>query len=616
MPVVGTRKSSSEFAKGYAKDPMAGLASQFRDVAKNIVTESGFDVFDAPRSVMLNASTNEAMKNFFIENSADREGMSAEDYADHCDMMNEQYENDRSAVLEYSAMADFNPVIGMTFPLHKNILMNCMFDKGAIPKVVAREPKFTISLETRILTTPDGKEIDMFLNQNDMYDAIESTAPLKDTVIDLPENMTTDVLATTFNASGTDDHLSVESHISAVLVETWTEPGNTYYDTTTKANVVMPEGGTAAMKPAWFLVGEKRFTPGYGEFDRQLSASVKITRKTSKTETEVVEGYLSGYTKKNKFCITCTNAKVTKVKLTCRIDTSSAMIRTCSVSWRVRTDIVEIPNAIPINVPISPEEVKDIGALYQINQLTKIMSLFKTVLGNYKDDKILRKLNASFTTMPAANKLAETFDFAPRDSYLLDHVEWRHKTFMDALDTWVTQLLYVLNDPNMTITVIGNADLIRKITPTEYTYQSPSAIGPVVLDFQKTIVTSDRRVYNFISSDKLRDNTNLIVLLCPLNTERIIYRIYDYQMYVSNEIRNSVNYALPAIHAFERWHFVSYQPVQGRIKILNPRGLRDYTANDDPIGVNRMNNYTMNKPAGTVTEIPDKVDHVTPSGLF
>src|SRR5574344_321411 len=179
MPVVGNRVSSSEFAKGYAKDPMAGLASQFLDLTKNMVMESGFDIYNQPRSIMMNPSTNEAMENFFIENSADRNSMSAEDYDDHLSMMKEQYENDRNAVLEYSAMADFNPVIGMTFPLHKNILMNCMFDKGAIPKVVAREPKFTISLETRILTTPDGKEIDMFLNQNDMYDAIESTAPLK-----------------------------------------------------------------------------------------------------------------------------------------------------------------------------------------------------------------------------------------------------------------------------------------------------------------------------------------------------------------------------------------------------------------------------------------------------
>lgn len=44
-------------------------------------------------------------------------------------------------------------------------------------------------------------------------------------------------------------------------------------------------------------------------------------------------------------------------------------------------------------------------------------------------------------------------------------------------------------------------------------------------------------------------------------------------MYVGNEIRNAVNYALPAVHSFERWMMTEYQPVQGRIEILNPTGI-------------------------------------------
>ena len=52
------------------------------------------------------------------------------------------------------------------------------------------------------------------------------------------------------------------------------------------------------------------------------------------------------------------------------------------------------------------------------------------------------------------------------------------------------------------------------------------------------------------------------------------YIIYDYQMYISNdEIRQNSNPALPNICAFERWNS-SYQPVQGRIDIANPTGLR------------------------------------------
>jgi hypothetical protein len=88
-------------------------------------------------------------------------------------------------------------------------------------------------------------------------------------------------------------------------------------------------------------------------------------------------------------------------------------------------------------------------------------------------------------------------------------------------------------------------------------------------------------------------NNNLIVILNPRNTERIIYRIYDYQTYVSNEIRNAELYTLPAIHAFERWKFVEYQPVQGRIQIKNPSGLVDHEPNLDPIGTTARTDHAV-----------------------
>ena len=88
------------------------------------------------------------------------------------------------------------------------------------------------------------------------------------------------------------------------------------------------------------------------------------------------------------------------------------------------------------------------------------------------------------------------------------------------------------------------------------------------------VVTSDKRTYHFMGSDKMRGRQDLIVILCPHNSQRIVYRIYDYQMYVSNEIRNIQNPALPAIHAFERWKFFEYQPVQGKVHLLN-NGIED-----------------------------------------
>lgn len=592
MPVVGSRKSSSQMGRGYSKDPLHGLAASFANLANNILNESAVDVFMEPAKAMMIESANDAMQNFFVENSSvDQPFISPEDYQDHMDMMVEQYRNDRDAILEYAPASVFNPVIGITYPIHKNILMNNVFDK-ALPKAVAQAPKFTLTMETRILKTPDGEEIDMFTDQNKILAAMESVVPFKEIVLALPELEATDVLGL-FNANVLDDNISIETYVSGIVASTYCKSGDVVnvVDTTVTPNTIKEETVTAdGMKDIVFRV-KKEFHPGYGEYDRQIMDQFNIVTTTDADgNSKIVKGVLSGYMQKNKFCIQSSNPDVTKIVLSARIDASNAMVRTCSVSWKARTDMVEIPDATPINVPVSPDEIKDVGALYQTNQLTKIMSLIKLVMGNYKDDKIRKHLDNSFITMPDSNKLARTFDFAPREGYALDHVEWRRNTFMDALDTYVTLMLQVLNDPNMTISVIGRPDIIRKITPAEYTYQLPSAVGPIELDFVKTVVTSDKRVYQFISSDKLRDTNNLIVVLCPRNTERIVYRIYDYQLYVSNEIRNATTYSLPAIHAFERWKFVEYQPVQGRVKILNPSGLRTYVENDTPVTGNAAKN--------------------------
>lgn len=596
MPIIGTRKPAANYGMSNRYNGLSGIARAFTETATSILSESGVDMYVDPAKALRIPAAKAALKEFYTENSYDPNEFKSVDSANAAELMQEQeqmmeemFENDMQGVLEHTNLASMNPVIGMTFPLHKNIMMNNVFDKGAIPKFVAREPKFTISMEDRILVTPDGQEIDMYKEQYKIHDAIDSTAPFVDVEMTLPQaEGATDVL----NAIGAtaEDNLSIDTHISAVKVTgVFLATG----DLNPETGVPVESDGTYDF---WLPVN-LRFTPSYGEIDRTISEEVVLNAKdkSNPTKTVVHKDVIMGYMRNNKFMLASSTGFVTDVRLTARMDTSSAMVKTCSVRWKVRTDIVEIPTAVPINVPVSPEEVKDLGALYNVNQLSKVLSLMKTALGEYKDFKIKKHLDVSFQTMPAENKYATTFDFAPRQGYALDHVEWRYKTFMDYLDSVTTGLYQVLNDPNMTISVFGSPELVRKITPTEYTYQTPSNIGPVELDFVKTVVTSDKRVYQFISTDKLRGNPNLIIVLCPRNTDRIVYRIYDYQMYVSNEIRNMSNYALPAIHAFERWKFVEYQPVQGRIQILNPTGLTNIAPNDDPIGGTYTSDFNLLK---------------------
>jgi hypothetical protein len=378
----------------------------------------------------------------------------------------------------------------------------------------------------------------------------------------------------------TDDELSSVTHIGGIFVAgVYIAEGDHLPDAdgwySNKTEVATAD--QAGTYDVWFHVNIP-FTPTYGgpgRNERALNQPITINYKTDAAgTTATIKDTLFGSMNNSLIALTTINGSITKVKLAAKLNTSNAQAEMPWVKWKTDTDYVEIPEANPINTTVAPEEVKDISAMYDANQVTKIMSTTKTALSEYKDMKIKRFLDDDYMRMDERTSFSGAFDFAPPEGYALDWVTFRQATFMDYLDDYVTKMLQVLNDPNMTVTIYGDPRIVRKITPTEYTYQTPQAIGPVTLDYTQTVVdTKDQRVYNFVGSDKLRNTNELMIILNPRNSERICYRIYDYQLYISNEIRNIANPALPAIHAFERWKILGYQPVQGRIQIVNPSGI-------------------------------------------
>lgn len=587
MPVLGQRKQSIIGTRNIQNDKMYPLAKEYTDLAKSILNEGGTDIYSNISTALNLTSTDEALREFYVQNSApscDIEDMNEREI--HEEYMNELYTNNRQAILENSVAGTYSPVIGMTLPMHKNLLMNTVYDK-ALPKTVTVSPIWTNTMELRILETPDGEKIDIWKDQNRIYDAMESVAPFKQVAIKLPENETTDILRDVFKATARHDALAIDTHISGVAIETWVKEGGIKLNPTT---LVQEAVDVAGKYLTWIPVNLK-YSPSYGEYNRTITEKLRLKVSEDGTVVTEEEAVIMSYMKNSKFVINCTNPKVKAVRMAAKIDTSSAMVKTCQVKWESITTTETMPNANPINVTISPEEAKEISDLYSVNQATKLLSLMNTVLSNYRDTKIKTKLDESFLRLPEEARLTSAFDFAPRNSYYSDHVEWRKSTFMDYLDTCVTSLIQVLNDPNMTITVIGRSDLIRKITPsTGYTTSTtPTNVGPITLDYCKTIVSTENRVYQFISSDKLRGNDNLTILLKPRNTNRILYQVVDYQFYMSNEIRNAENWALPSLHAYDRFTVQEYQPVQGRLLIKNPTGLTTPVFNDDPIGTSSRN---------------------------
>ena len=600
IAVGNTTEMTPEFLdRTYGKSDMHGLAEQFADIAKTALDES-VNLFEEPSKFFMTPALKAQMKDFFVNESFDPEDpqfATPQAINEHIADYGKLFEHDMQAIMEAAPLGAFNPVVGLTFPMHKNLLMTTVFDKGAIPKDVAAGPQFTLTMETRTLYSPDGREIDMFLEQNKIKDIVEAAVPRKDIVLELPEDQQTDVLALLgVTAKTTTANISRSTRVTKIIVNNvYVEAGAEYYDTTAKEIKVVQAGGEG-VKAAVINIEPIHFVASYGQYDRSFQKRIDLTVASSSSATRKEIFQFAGTMHKNRFTFMASSANVIGVVLAASLDTSSAVYETPKVKWSARTDFFEIPDAPHITVTISPEETRDIQAMYNVNQLTKLLSMIKLTMVNYKDDKILEKLDESFLNLPAHNKFSGAFNFIPDDNYMGSYIAWRYETFMDYLDTVVTYLLQILNDENMTVTIFGRPELIRKITPKEYNYTTPPSIGPVMLDYKKTVKTSDNRVYQFISSNKLRNDNNLIIILCPRNSSRVMYKIFDYQMYIGNEIRDTENYQLPAVTAFERWLMVSYQPIQARIQIMNPSGRKEDIENNAPVNPNRaLNDYTANR---------------------
>lgn len=580
--IAGTRQKTIG-GTAYRNDPLYAFGKAFTEAANDILTVESYDLFAEPTRAIRSTGAKESLKEFFCNNFVDDNNsfLSPEEIEDLHEDAENMFENDIAAIQENAYMSQYAPMVGMALPIHKLILMNNAFSQGnVVQKVVAVQPNFTISMERRILVTPEGEEIDMFLEQNRIADAIEATAPTKEFELTIPQvEGATDILGLLGGTAS--DELSSVTHISGIYVENvYIAEGDRLPDAdgwiTTKGEIAT--AATAGAKNVWFHV-EIPFTPSYGgpnRNERVLNQPVTIKYKKDAAGTvEVLKDTIFGSMNNSKIALNTMAGKITKVKVAAKLNTSNAQLDTVSVKWRVDSDYVEIPEATPINTTVSPEEVKDVAAMYDANQVTKIMSMTKTVLSEKKDKNMKDFFDASYETLDERTSFAGKFDFAVPEGYALDWVTFRQATFMDYLDDFATRMLQVLNDPNMTISIVGDPRIVRKLTPKEYVYQAPANIGPVTLDYTQTIVNaSDKRVYNFVGSDKYRNTNQLMIILNPRNTERIVYRLYDYQMYISNEIRNSANPSLPSIHAFERFLMKSYLPVQGRIDILNSSGMR------------------------------------------
>ena len=382
---AGTRQTSVG-SNSYANDPLAAFGKAFTEAAQNILTTENYDIFAEPARALRTNAVKESLREFFVNDYIDPEAnkyMTAEQIEEAYNDANEQFENDVNAIQENAWMSEYMPMVGMSLPIHKLILMNNVFAQGGgIQKVTAVQPAFTVSLERRILVTKDGKEIDMFTEQNLIADAIDEAAPIKTLEMELPADEDKyDILGTVLGGVAGVDEISSFTKITGIYVENVYIPegkrlpdDDGWYNANTGKIADCSEAG---LYNVWFHV-EAGFTPTYGgpnRLERALTKPVTIRYQSDAAGTiTTLTDTLFGSFNNNKIALTALKGNVKKVRLETKLNTSNANLDMASMKWKVDSDYVEIPEATPVNTTISPEEVKDYAAMYDKNQATKIIS--------------------------------------------------------------------------------------------------------------------------------------------------------------------------------------------------------------------------------------------------
>ena len=180
--IAGTRQKTIG-GSAYKNDPLYAYGKAFAEAANSILTVENYDFFAEPTRTIRSTGAKEALKDFFCENFIDdNNGTYTPDQLEEMhEDVEAMFENDIHAMQENAYQSEYSPMVGMALPIHKLILMNNVFSPGnVVQRVTAVQPSFTISMGIRILVTPEGEEIDMFLEQNRIADAIGTTAPTEE----------------------------------------------------------------------------------------------------------------------------------------------------------------------------------------------------------------------------------------------------------------------------------------------------------------------------------------------------------------------------------------------------------------------------------------------------
>lgn len=548
------------------------LAESFINIDESLNANFNVSIAKDGVRVFQDPAVKAFVKQMFVEDAYDPLNFDGDENAinEHIEFLEKKFDNNIIAMFDTFAesagtnnslgLTNLNAIIGLSLPISKDILMNNMF-VNTLPSMVAESKVINKQFEIRRLIDPtSGKAIDLYRQQNEIFDLLYKSNPFK--TYNIRPGQSIDIVkALSLGQNENIDNVKVHKvTVSIDLEEGDVLPDGSVVDSKKTEDVVINLGG---------LQLNQSYT------DPTLHYEIPFNNRTV--------GAFVLTRRYNTLSLFALNDKIKSVDVILVKDNSSLSTTPPRVEWEIKNEQISIDNQVYVATTYTPQTVYDHKTLHNVDLLGTIVETTRTVLEDYKDAYLIESLNSDYERIHPSQKVNMEVDFAARDGYHDSIQSWIDDIFPFSLNDMIDDLFRIINDPNAEVLIYGKPSLISKVMPKNENgrisnFRSSNGSNQNI-EFAKSTYSMQNRKVSYISSQKLQtkkngaDNNEFMVILNPTN-ERTMYKLVEYQTYLGGEIKPAASAHLPTITAFDRFELIKFEGIQGRIRVLNQKGLR------------------------------------------
>jgi hypothetical protein len=447
-------------------------------------------------------------------------------------------ENNRTTILQESAVAGIPPIASLAMPTLRKFWAKISL-KYAVPTEPVKTPAFSISYSRPYIKDPvSGAKHYLPDSLREMNNGLAEKTRLSSQAYALPLDGQ-DLLADVGASAQAGDAIDRQFFVTGVNVE------------------VKDAGG---LNPETKLVTVK------SKMDINLRLYVEVSAKHSDgtVTTDVILGSVDP--EKGTVSVTSLRGKAKSVVFSGHVS-SEAHNRATNVSFDIERRDITIGTGEHIEASMPMEYLTDVMAMYNIDGASEVVDVMSNVTAQKVDQEIYRFIDDSFNANPTYRG---RFDVHPAPQFAGNPKNWLEE-IKRVIDFYATKIKSETYYYQGYFVIVGNpldTQLIPNVSWT-FNHVSDSQNG-VEVDYSVGAMSGANR-YTIVSSDLIPAG-ELTMFFVPLTNKFMTFKYFPYTFNVVHNYLNTQNPNIPSVMMTKRHTIEEFLPMVIKIDILNNDG--------------------------------------------